>query len=209
MTQFLFDVGSEHPTAFADKLLSHLKTASSKFSGTVTAAPYNVSKESKEVFSGTNRAVTLGSCSHACRRINLIVLQHVTLLRKAWKIGSYARDNCRVTRKVTEENSEINIMTTLRSFGLLGIFDKLVFVTNGGEWGMSNIVAVLNLLSQFTHFSCSAHILNTVLEHSTQEQDGDLEGLILSCRDLIIVLKRSGQQHRLNSGERECKYSTE
>ena len=88
------------------------------------------------------------------------MLQQVTLLKQSYlsataryiakeslKIGSYARDNCRVTKKEREENSEINIMTTLRSFGLHGIFDKLVFVTNGkGEGGKGILQSCIKLL---------------------------------------------------------------
>jgi hypothetical protein len=69
-----------------------------------------------------------------------------------------------------------------------------VLVTDRG----SNIVAAC----QFTRLSCSAHILNTVLEHTTRKESGeensDMEGLIGSCRALATFFKRSGLQNHLN-----------
>jgi hypothetical protein len=97
--------------------------------------------------------------------------------------------------KKTGDNIKIEIIKILRSFDLYNIIDKVVFMTDRG----SNIVAELR---QFTRLSCSAHILNTVLEHTARKESGeensDVEGLIGSCRAPTIFFRRSGLRNRLN-----------
>jgi hypothetical protein len=117
-------------------------------------------KEVKDLFSGVGGAIMLDLWSDVYRKINYLgVTVHYT-------VNGQLKDRVLCTTefdsdmKKTRDNIKIEIIKILRSFHLHNIIDKVVFTTDRE----SNIVVALR---QFTILSCSAHILNTVLEHTT------------------------------------------
>lgn len=99
----------------------------------------------------------------------------------------------------TGENVRAALQQALRRYGLHDCMSNIVFVTDRG----SNMIAALKTSCRL---NCSAHSLNTILEHTmravrvdsdSDNSSSDFSGVLEACRSLVTFFKRSGLQCRL------------
>lgn len=196
LAQFLVDVGAKYGNVSVKELLPHPTTVSRHVSETANNLRGTVSEMIRGVFSDIGGGITLDLWSDSYRKINYMgVTVHYIVNGKLEERVLCTRE-LESDIKKTGEYIKLALVKILRSFDLYSSIDKAVFVTDRG----SNVVTALR---QYRRISCSAHILNTVLDHTTrgnEEDEGhyrDVQGLISSCRALTTFFKRSGLQNRL------------
>lgn len=99
----------------------------------------------------------------------------------------------------TGENVRAALQQALRRYGLHHCRSNIVFVKDRG----SNMIAALKTACRL---NCSAHSLNTILEHTmravrvdsdSDSSSSDFSGVLAACRSLVTFFKRSGLQCRL------------
>lgn len=192
--QFLIDVGAKYGAVSAKELLPHPTTISRNLKETAERLRETVSEEVKNVFRKVGGALTVDLWTDSYRKMNYMgVTAHYINYEGKLEDRVLCTRNFESEIKKTGENIRLELIKILRSFDLFSAVNNIVFVTDRGP----NIVAALR---QYKRLSCSAHILNTVLEHTTRDandEDSDVQRLIHSCRAVTTFFKRSGLQNRL------------
>ena len=146
-----------------------------------------------------SRAVAVGHASSTTdlwtddfKKVSYITMT-VHYIDSAWKLNKHVIFTCNFPddQRKTGANIEKELIRNCSKFGLeTDQFKKLRFVTDRG----ANIIKALG---NYERFSCSCHVINTVLAHTfcakfLAEQCPTIQKTIIASKTLVTYMKQSG-----------------
>lgn len=198
LCQSLIQIGAQYGNIKVDDILPHPTTISRHLIETAECIRQKLLPEISAVMELGICAATTDMWTDDYKKIPYITLT-IQFIDNRWVLNTKVLFTCSFPNedKKTGDNIRRELIKRFSNFGLdINLFKKLNFVTDQG----ANIVSAL---SRYERFNCSAHLFNTVLRNTfennflAQEDLEIIKTTMDNCKSLVMFMKQSGYMNLL------------